>query len=129
MVYIVKTQGREWTATDSYAAASERNIEYKFSSRFSLAEPPPPSPGRPAVLGRFATAPTVGRVFPSMVWLRYRCRPSKPHEFIGFGALDVAKPYKFIWFGDIGGPKPYDFIGSGGFYFADTGSSQNKSFG
>ncbi len=28
-----------------------------------------------------------------------------------------------LWFGDIDGPKPYEFIGSGGFYFANTGSS------
>ncbi len=37
--------------------------------------------------------------------------PSKPYEFIGFGARDVTKPYKFIWFGDIHGPKPNKFIG------------------
>ncbi len=45
----------------------------------------------------------------------YRClrnkRPSKPFEFIGFGAMDVTKSYKSIWFGDIHGPKPYEFTG------------------
>jgi hypothetical protein len=46
-----------------------------------------------------------------------------PHEFIGFGAMDVTKPYKFIRFGDIDGPKPYEFIGSGGFYIANTGTA------
>ncbi len=39
-------------------------------------------------------------------------RPSKPYEFIGFGAMDVTKPYSlYIWFGDIHGPKPCEFIG------------------
>ncbi len=46
---------------------------------------------------------------------QYRClrnkRPSKPYDFIGFGAMDVTKPYEFIWFGDIPGSKPYGFIG------------------
>ena len=28
-------------------------------------------------------------------------RPSKPYEFIGFGARDVTKPYKIILFGDM----------------------------
>ena len=39
--------------------------------------------------------------------LRYK-RPSKPYEFMRFGAMDVTKPYKFIWFGDIPGSKTYD---------------------
>jgi hypothetical protein len=24
---------------------------------------------------------------------------TKPHRFLGFGAMDVTKPYRFIWFG------------------------------
>ena len=40
----------------------------------------------------------------------YRClrnkRPSKLHEFNGFGAIDVTKPYSLMWFGDMHGPKP-----------------------
>ncbi len=48
--------------------------------------------------------------------LHYRClhnkRPSKPHEFMGFGTMDVTKPYKCIGFGDINDPKSYKFIGS-----------------
>jgi hypothetical protein len=46
---------------------------------------------------------------------QYRCPrnkwPSKPYEFIEFGAMDVPKPHELIWFGDIRGPKPYKFIG------------------
>ncbi len=44
----------------------------------------------------------------------HRClrnkRPSKPFEFIRFGAMDVSKPNDFIGFGDIHGPKPYESI-------------------
>jgi hypothetical protein len=32
---------------------------------------------------------------------------TKPHKFIGFGAMDVTKPYKFIGFGAMDGTKPY----------------------
>jgi hypothetical protein len=37
-----------------------------------------------------------------------------PHNFIGFGAIDVTKPYQFIGFGDIHGPEPYKLIRFGG---------------
>ncbi len=55
---------------------------------------------------------------------KYRClrnkRPSKPYEFIGFGAMDVTKLYKFIWFGDSHGPKAYTFIGFGWAFISQT---------
>ena len=44
----------------------------------------------------------------------YRClrnkRPSKPYEFISFGAMDVTKPYEFIGFGAMDVTKPYTCI-------------------
>ncbi len=39
--------------------------------------------------------------------------PTKPYNFLGFGAIQGPKPYKFIGFGNIRGPKPYKFIGFG----------------
>ncbi len=45
----------------------------------------------------------------------YRClrheRPSKPHEFIGFGVMDATKPKTNMGFGDIHGPKRYECMG------------------
>ena len=38
---------------------------------------------------------------------------SKPHEIIGFGAMDVTKPFKFIRFGAMDVTKPFKFIGFG----------------
>ena len=38
---------------------------------------------------------------------------TKPHKFIGFGAMEVTKPYKFIGFGAMEVTKPYKFIGFG----------------
>jgi hypothetical protein len=35
---------------------------------------------------------------------------TKPHEFIGFGAMDVTKPYEFMGFGAMDVNKPYEFI-------------------
>ncbi len=65
--------------------------------------------------------------FPTRIWAnsgpearfqarnRYRCLrnkcPSKPKNFIGFGAMDVTESCEFIWFGDIHGTKPYKFMG------------------
>ncbi len=37
----------------------------------------------------------------------------KPHEFIGFGVMEVAKPYKCIGFGVMEVTKPYQSIGFG----------------
>jgi hypothetical protein len=52
---------------------------------------------------------------PILIRAHYRClrnkRPSKPCNFMGFGAMYATKAYKFIWFGDIHGPKPYQSIG------------------
>ncbi len=39
--------------------------------------------------------------------------PTKPYEFIGFGARDVTTPYAFIRFGARDATKPYEFIGCG----------------
>jgi hypothetical protein len=38
---------------------------------------------------------------------------TKPHKFIGFGAMDVTKPPKHIGFGAMDVTKPYKFIGFG----------------
>jgi hypothetical protein len=38
---------------------------------------------------------------------------TKPHKFIGFGAMAVTKPYEFIGFGAMAVTKPYRFIGFG----------------
>ncbi len=35
---------------------------------------------------------------------------TKPHEFIGFGAMDATKPYEFIGVGAMDATKPYEFI-------------------
>ena len=78
-----------------------------------------PKAGRRADFGSFPVAvrpksSPEGR-FPARE--HYRClrnkRPSKPCEFIGFGAMDVTKPYKLIRFGAIAITKPYKFIGFG----------------
>ncbi len=39
---------------------------------------------------------------------------TKPHEFIGFGAMEGTKPYEFIGFGAREGTKPHEFIGFDG---------------
>ncbi len=51
-------------------------------------------------------------------------RPSEPHAFKGFGAVDVTKPGRFIWSGDFHGPKPYKFMGFG----AATNHRREKTF-
>ena len=38
---------------------------------------------------------------------------TRPHKFIGFGAMDATKPYEFIWFGAMYATRPYKFRGLG----------------
>jgi hypothetical protein len=56
-----------------------------------IAQSRPPDPLRTQVLRNFCFL---------NFWMDYRCLrkkcPSKPYEFMGFGAMDVTKPYEFI---------------------------------